>query len=185
MAALLAIRAGRDPARLAHAVLSVRDHRRSLAALIHAMYARLRYAPEDAAVPITRSVLEALASDAPTAGLRVGLALRGLPTAEVAPFLAALAGSEELHAGALGEAVALLGGGEIGRDPEALAAIGAALAESHDERLRRLALAVLVRLGDRTAGGWTAERLARLEAWRRDPSPLVAAVAQFTFPPDG
>jgi hypothetical protein len=35
----------------------------------------------------------------------------------------------------------------------------------------------------RDARGWTEERLARLHAYRADRSPLVAAAAQFTFPP--
>ena len=59
----------------------------------------------------------------------------------------------------------------------------AALAPSPDPRLRRLALATLVARAE-SATGWNAGRLARLRAFRNDPSPLVAASAQFTFPPD-
>jgi hypothetical protein len=55
------------------------------------------------------------------------------------------------------------------------------LAQREDERLRRIALAALeVQAAD--SRGWTSERLARLRAFREDPSPLVAAAAQFTLP---
>jgi hypothetical protein len=48
--------------------------------------------------------------------------------------------------------------------------------------LRRLALAVLVRRS-REASGWTPELREELVAFRRDPAPLVASAAQFTFWP--
>ena len=56
------------------------------------------------------------------------------------------------------------------------------LAKSEDEKLRRLALSALVQKSDRL--GWNQERITRLFAYRQDKSILVAAAAQFTFPPD-
>lgn len=48
--------------------------------------------------------------------------------------------------------------------------------------LRRLALAILKREAA-SASGWTTERRALLEEFRRDPSLIIASVAQFTFWP--
>jgi len=68
------------------------------------------------------------------------------------------------------------------RDPAELLAFETSLAGDSDERLRRLALAALVAQGNGPLG-WAPELIARLENYRRDESPLVAAAAQFTFPP--
>jgi hypothetical protein len=66
-----------------------------------------------------------------------------------------------------------------------LAAMETELAASEDDRLRRLALAALIAQGTATPG-WTPDLRARLDIYRRDPSSLVAAAAQFTLlPPDG
>lgn len=51
-----------------------------------------------------------------------------------------------------------------------------------DPRLRRIALAALIALTGFT--NWNDELRAQLEQYRVDPAPLVAATAQFTFPPD-
>jgi hypothetical protein len=57
------------------------------------------------------------------------------------------------------------------------------LAASEDEKIRRLALSAL--LAQTTSRlGWNQERIQRLLAYRQDSSVLVAAAAQFTFPPD-
>jgi hypothetical protein len=57
------------------------------------------------------------------------------------------------------------------------------LARAPDPSLRRLALEALVRAAA-DQGGWTAERRARLAAFRADTAPLVAEAAQFVFPPE-
>jgi hypothetical protein len=57
-----------------------------------------------------------------------------------------------------------------------------AFANSADERLRRLALAAVIAQAAGTAG-WTPALRERLDVYRRDPAPLVAAAAQFTLPP--
>jgi hypothetical protein len=56
------------------------------------------------------------------------------------------------------------------------------LAAHPDERLRRLAYAILRVSVTFPPQGWTPERLERLQKYRQDSSPLVAGVAQFTFP---
>jgi hypothetical protein len=56
------------------------------------------------------------------------------------------------------------------------------LSTSPQAGVRRLALAAL-QSAAQPPWGWTDERLARLEVYRLDTDPLVAAAAQFTFPP--
>ena len=57
------------------------------------------------------------------------------------------------------------------------------LAASGDENLRRLALAALMAQTNSRLG-WNQTRVNRLLKYRQDKSALVAAAAQFTFPPD-
>jgi hypothetical protein len=66
-------------------------------------------------------------------------------------------------------------------DAAELATFEQSLAREADARLGRVALAALVVLAPR---GWDTERLARLQLYRADAAVLVAAAAQFTFPPD-
>lgn len=49
-----------------------------------------------------------------------------------------------------------------------------------DERLRAIAAAALIGIG--AGHGWTPERREHLDRFKTDPSPMVAALAQFTFP---
>ena len=51
-------------------------------------------------------------------------------------------------------------------------------------RLRRLAVEALKHASS-PSNGWSAERRERLEAYRKDPAPLVAAAAVYIFPPEG
>ena len=50
-----------------------------------------------------------------------------------------------------------------------------------NELARRLALEALI-LGAEANGGWTSERMKRLQTFRLDGSILVASAAQFTLP---
>ncbi|MBD2768436.1 hypothetical protein IC235_11095 [Hymenobacter sp. BT664] len=63
-----------------------------------------------------------------------------------------------------------------------LQAFELALADSPDARLRRLGFAALLAQSAQVAG-WTNALRTRLDWYRRDPAPLVAAAAQFFFPP--
>ena len=56
------------------------------------------------------------------------------------------------------------------------------LSASNDDRLRRIALAVLITQSQ--TDGWNDERMAKLATFRNDPSALVAEKAQFTLVPD-
>ena len=123
------------------------------------------------------AVLDALSPDPVLAGLCAELTVSALSAAALPIWLGSAMGT--LHGGVLPRTVAALEASQ-GLRPGELEAIEAALAPAGDELLRRLALAAL--RGQRWLG-WTAARLARLEAFRADPSPMVAEAAQFTFPP--
>jgi hypothetical protein len=133
-----------------------------------------------------RAVLDALADDPLTARHRAVLAIAGLPWNGVTMYLARLAENNELHPEALMAAAQALehSGSHDSRTEggDSLETLEAAFAASGDDRLRRLALASLL-AQTTTTNGWTKERRRRLEAYRRDASPLVAEAAQFTLPP--
>lgn len=147
--------------------------------------------------PTTSAILAVLSEDRLTCSLRVSLIIAGLPWKEVMPALMDLA--DDLHADALIwaeraiQSIVPESGYSYSTDefentlreacqrPDAdLYELEKGLIASDDERMRRLALAALVTQVNQ-AGGWTDERIARLQAFQRDPSPLVAEAAQFTF----
>ena len=67
-------------------------------------------------------------------------------------------------------------------DTDSLPAFEHAVAASSDARLRRLGLAAVVAQATQPAG-WTTTLRTRLAQYQADPTPLVAAAAQFIFPP--
>jgi hypothetical protein len=128
-------------------------------------------------------VLGVLASDRLCSTWQARLALHGLAGDELATCLERLV--PELHAEAL-MAVA----SDLESDSSlSLEAAGdddwrrceARLAAHADERLRRLALAALVRQSQRLPG-WTELLRSRLDDYRADRSVLVASAAAFRFP---
>lgn len=134
-------------------------------------------------------MIAALEPDPLTVTLRIELAVDALPWEELASMLTRLAESGGLHCEALMtvvqgvEAVARhrLSGPARLTDAQEVGVLESVLASSQDEKLRRIALAALVALGN-SPTGWTGERLERLRTYRADPSPLVASAAQFTLP---
>ena len=127
-------------------------------------------------------MISALAGDPAAVSVRVELAVAGLPWREVASVLAESAASNLLHADALAAGLRQMA---VLRSRAAADwdSFEATLAASPHDGLRRLAVAALV-AGAGTTEGWTQARRERLDAYRRDPAPLVSAAAQFTFPPD-
>ena len=93
-----------------------------------------------------------------------------------------MAAARTLHADALHTAANLMPHLQANRPDIKLAELEQALAGRQDRYVRRLALAALTAQA-KGAGGWTDERLSRLQAFRNDPAPLVVEAAQFTFPP--
>jgi hypothetical protein len=130
---------------------------------------------------LTQALLPVLAEDPMTVTLRVKLAYRYLPIDDIAAFFEALAVNNELHAEALIRACDILAGWYRPAEIAQLEALETTLAASQDERLRRLALALL-RAQSKKRRTWDRQRLARLRSYRADPSVLVAAAAQFTLP---
>lgn len=163
-------------------VATLLPNRRALAGFLAVLREQLD-AERPRTVPTARAVLAALAIDPLTAGARVELAVRVLPWTELAALLIELVTDGQLHAGVLATAVTAIERAADRPDSGNLGQVEAALATSPDERLRRLALAALVALAA-PPRGWDNERRARLQIFRADPAPLVAAAAQFTLPPD-
>ncbi len=174
--AVFATYAGRRAARVGEVAAVLRANRVAISMLVAQVRGQAHWNRNQHAATV-EAVLEALSPDPVLAGLCAELAVSALPAAVLPVWLNENVGT--LHGGALPRAIAVLEAPR-GLEPGELEAIETALAVAGDERLRRLALAVLHGLA---RFGWTAERLARLETFRADPSPLVAEAAQFIFPP--
>ena len=174
--AVFATYAGRRAFRVGEVAAVLRVNRFAVSVLVAQVQGRAFWQRDQYAATV-EAVLDALSPDPALAGLYAELAVSALPAAALPAWLGRAV--ETLHGGALPRAVAALEAPQ-GLRPGELEAIEAALAPAGDERLRRLALPAL--RGQRWLG-WTAARLARLEAFRADPSPMVAEAAQFTFPP--
>ncbi len=179
--ALLATYHGKDDPAIAEALRGMLGNRRAVHTLILLVETRAIW-EAGRQRPLARKLLPVLESDPLTVALQLQLALSALPWKEGGALLTRLADAGLLHADAIATAAGKLAQSDYRSDSAELAALERSLAASDDERLRRLGLAALLGCVDRT--GWTAEQRERLEAYRRDPSPLVAGAAQFTFLPD-
>jgi hypothetical protein len=179
LAAIAACRADDGPV-LASSVAGILNDRRALATTVTALR-NATGGDRRRLGAVSRAVLDALRVDPLTAGLRVQLEAVALSWQEWAVALRRAAESGELNADVLTTAIVALNGWYTRTDRADLAHLEAALAGDSDDRCRRLALAALV-VQARLPGGWNEERLGRLETYRADRSPLVAAAAQFTFP---
>ncbi|GHO59321.1 HEAT repeat domain-containing protein [Ktedonobacter robiniae] len=174
--AFFAIYMGRDANLVGEAIRQLLNNRQALY-VAYNNYLPTLHNDQRRLVPTTRAILSALASDRLTISMRLNLIIQGLPWSEVAPEIMRLA--KDLHPDALARAIQAIEG--VAKRPDIdLATLEQALANSRDERLRRLALAALITQG-RQASGWTDERIKRLERYKADLSPLVAETAQFTF----
>jgi hypothetical protein len=172
---------GRQAEFVGTATERILSNRRALHTLVTQLRDLARWSG-DHLVPTVRAVLEALAKDPLTVRWRVELAISSLPTEELVALLSHLVNQNELHAEALSSATAILESGGLFRDSDEFMRLEATLSTAPDERLRRIALAALI-AASQSPHGWSNERLARLEIYRSDSAPLVAAAAQFTFPP--
>src|SRR5262249_5644948 len=169
-----------DAALLGEAFDALLPERRALLSAAHALRAAA-ITDRRRLLPVARLVLTALSRDPLTAALRAELATAVLPWRELTDVFERMAGAGELHADALSACVVGLGCW-VGRTDNAdLVELEGELSGKSDERLRRLALAALTAQAS-LSEGWSAARLDRLRGYRADPSPLVAAAAQFTLP---
>ncbi len=179
--AVFATYGGRDAPLVGAAAALLLPNRRAIATMVEALRQSLTWS-RGTLLPAARAVLDALAADPLAASLRVELAAHALPWDDLAALLTNMAGRGELRDDVLTTAAVALQGAATRPDADGLARLEEALARHRDERPRRLALAALVALAQ-APRGWDGARLRRLEGYRRDPAPLVAAAAQFTFPP--
>jgi hypothetical protein len=182
--ALFATYAQQHAAAIADTVALVRPERRVLQALLQALHAALA-TNRSGLQPAVQGILAALRPDPLTLRLQARLAVAGLPWPELAPYFTELAAADTLDAEVLMATVQALeasGQRSVSQADAALPAFEYTLAASPDARLRRLALAALQAQATQPAG-WTAALRARLAQYRADPTPLVAAAAQFVFPP--
>jgi cellulose synthase operon protein C len=119
-----------------------------------------------------------MTQDPTLAALRVRCAVVALAPPAFASHLDQMGQEGWLYADALQAAQTAVSGLPM----ETMEAVGDRLARSPSGEARRVGLHCLLR--DAQEGrGWTPERLAKLAAFQRDASPLVASVAQFVFPP--
>ena len=183
--AICASAAARDADLAARAIAQLQPRRRALSEVLATLSYQVTSRRHFAAV--TRAILAQLARDPLALQATIAFAYAGLSESEWAAWIENALQSGALHADALGAASAVLSdeynparaNRAVASDETLLERWQAATAPE----LRRLALADLV--GAAQSGeGWTAQRLAQLEAFRADPSLLVAAAAQWIFPGD-
>jgi hypothetical protein len=179
--AVFATYAGRDANLLGDALRRILPNRRALITAVRSLAATLPW-NRSRMLPSVHAVLAALAGDPLTAALQADLAVSALLWDEVVDLLRRLALADLLHAEVVTATIAVLQASARRADAADLAAFERALAEESDPRLRRVALAALVARAQ-PPRGWDTERLVRLQHYRADSAPLVAAAAQFTFPP--
>ena len=180
--AVFATYAGRDAGLVGEAFTKILPNRRALRTAVDALELAQRYQGGHLG-PAIRAALAAMAPDPVTAALRMRLAAGALPPDELTGVLTSAAVRGDLHADALAAAAGAVAAGGRGFESSHWEQVETLLAPSPDDRLRRLAVTALTAAAATgAAGGWTKPRLARLQTYAADPSPLVAAAAQFTFP---
>lgn len=179
--AVFATYTGRDAALVGQAVTAILPNRRALLTAIDALKATA-WANPTRLQPTAVAVLAALASDPLTATWQVELAIVLLPWPDVAALLQQLAAHGHLHDEATMAAVNALYISARYSTTDDMATLEAALTAAPDPRLRRVALAALVTRARRA--GWEEAQRARLATFQQDASALVAAAAQFSFPPE-
>jgi hypothetical protein len=178
--AVFATYAGREARLVGTAATDLLSNRRALQTLTEALCAATaRWGKH--LLETAQSVLNALAADPLTITLRTRLAILALPRADLIAFLEELASGSQLHS----DAIAIVSNSIVWRikseKPESWEQLEEKLGGSPHTEIRRLGLATLVAASESVVG-WTDKQLARLEAYRADPSNLVAEAAQFTFP---
>lgn len=180
--AVFATYAGAQASAIGRAVEAIRLSRRALRTVADALLAALVRQPERQRAS-AQAVIAALAGDLAAASLRVEIAAASLLPSELTLLLTQMADADTLHADAVSAGVRGIAASRLRLSASDWDTLETSLAASPDDRLRRLAVAALT-AGAGTTEGWTPARRERLESYRRDPAPLVAAAAQFTFPPD-
>jgi hypothetical protein len=170
---------------------TIRQDRRKLQALVEAFFRYIHHGWHKSELfrkqlPIIQALLSVLENDLATAMLRVELGCRTLRPQEIIILLVNMAQHNQLHPAALVAVSTVFSSpGQTALSQQEFAEIEQILAPQADERLRYLAvIALQTQSFVRSSAHWTPERIARLQTFRNDPSPLVAETAQFIFTPD-
>lgn len=127
---------------------------------------------------VRRAVLDAVSADTATVGLQVRLAGAGFMAGELAEWVKKLVGSDNWRYDTPQLVLAELSVRNANEADE----IEQAWAASRGEVVRWLAVRVLAQSA--ATFGWTADRRARLDRYRRDRHRVVSDAAAFTFPPE-
>ena len=178
--AVFATYIGHQAALIGEAIRAILPNRRALLTAIGALKATA-WANRTRLQPTAQAVLAALTDDPLTATWQVELAIALLPWPDVAALLQQLAARGHLHDEATMAAVNALYVSARHSAIDDMATLEAALSAAPDPRLRRVALAALV--AQARAVGWEEAQRTRLAAFQQDGAALVAAAAQFSFPP--
>ncbi len=172
----------RDAETIAETIAQIMPNRRSLNLILSSLQYRLSGYGKDI-LGVVKAVLSVLISDSVTISLQIKLAVASLPWDELGEFLQEVNNQGKLHADALAAAEDAILHVYHRPDIDRLHHLETTLAASKDETLRRFAVSALIAQTNSKLG-WNQERINRLLAYRRDSSVLVAAAAQFIFPPD-
>jgi hypothetical protein len=159
-------------------VRSVISNRGILLELTQCLSQMLKY-EQQRMLPTARAVIEAMQEDPLTITLQVDIAIYVLPWEELATFFQQLAIEGKMHYEVLFTAIQGLEKITIRKDINELIHLEQLLAQSDDEKLRRIALAALITQSK--VRGWNNLLKQRLYAFRNDSSPMVAEKAQFTI----
>ena len=172
----------RNPQLIAEAIKQIIRNRRSLD-LVIANLQHIVFWNRIEFLPVVRAILAVLEIDLLTVEIQVKLAIVAFSWNELGDFLINLSNSNVLHSDALAAAINTIESISQRNDIANIMVLESTLARSKDEKLRRLAVAALIAQTNSRLG-WDREKVDRLLAYRQDTSPLVAAAAQFIFPPD-
>ena len=167
---------------IAKAIEQIIPQRRNLDIVLSSLQSRLSNYRKDMR-SLIKAILPVLAIDPITVSWQIKLAVASLCWDELKEFLIDINSRGELHSDALVVAESAILHTYHHQDIDSLRNLETNLAASEDEKLRRLALSALI-AQTRSKLGWNRARLARLYTYRQDSSILVAAAAQFVFPPD-
>lgn len=176
---IIALYAGREPALLAECTKSILDRARNLRTFIQQIQTSLSRQQEVYAAD-ARVVCMALKEDPQTIEKQIALTAAVLPWEELGDFLVKLDESGQLHFGAMQSACQSLSQPAKISELEKLESLETRLTSSKSDNLRRLALSALI--GSSNVAGWTPERLARLNKFRKDQAAVVSSAARFTLP---
>jgi hypothetical protein len=176
---------GTDFGLIEQAFLSLLPQRQSLHFATEAVLDYHHYRGDNQQLKVNssaRAVLAALRTDPNTLHMQIRLVFQFLPIAELGALIIELADQAQLHADNYQIAkLALFHLAQQRSHPQQnLHALEQVWKDHPLETVRRLALESLILCCANT--GWNPENLQQLERYRADPSSLVSAAAQFTFP---